>query len=60
VADADKPSGQEMQQEPAQEFIDRQGHRFLLIVVRGVPPSKGDLVILEETSRWLEMATRCV
>jgi hypothetical protein len=34
-----------MQQEAAQELIEGQGHQFLLIVVSGVAPTKGNLVV---------------
>jgi len=34
-----------MQEESAQELIQGYGHQFLLIVVRRVPPAKGDLAV---------------
>ena len=34
-----------MQEEAAQELIQGYGHQFLLIVVRRVPPAKGDLAV---------------
>ena len=34
-----------MQQEAAQELLHRQGHQPLLVVMRGIPPAKGDLAI---------------
>src|SRR5437899_12893417 len=34
-----------MQQEAAQELIERYGHQFLLIVVSRVAPTKGDLAV---------------
>jgi hypothetical protein len=33
-----------VQQKAAQEFIERQGHEFLFVVVSGVAPAKGDLL----------------
>ena len=41
-----KPLGR-MQQESAQEFIQRQSHQLLFIVVGRVAPAKGDLFIRE-------------
>ena len=60
VADADEAFGEQVQQEAAQELIERQGRQFLFIVVSGVPPTKGDLAVGNEIRRWLEMATRWV
>ena len=34
-----------MQEEAAQELIERKGHQFVLIVVRRIAPTKGDLVV---------------
>ncbi len=34
-----------MQQEAAQELIERQGHQFLFVVVGGIAPTKGDLSV---------------
>jgi hypothetical protein len=45
VANADEALGEQMQQEAAQELVDRQGHEFLLITVSRVPPTKGDLAV---------------
>jgi hypothetical protein len=45
VADADEAFGKQVQEETAQELIERQGHEFLLIVVSRVPPAKGDLAV---------------
>ena len=42
VADADESRRQHVQQESAQEFLDRQRHQTLLIVVSGIAPAKGD------------------
>jgi len=45
VADADESRRQHMQQESAQELVDRQGHQTLLVVVSGITPAKRDHVI---------------
>jgi hypothetical protein len=45
VTDADEALGQCVQQEAAQELIDRQGHQLVFVVVSGIAPAKGDLVI---------------
>jgi hypothetical protein len=45
VTDADEALGQCVQQEAAQELIERQSHQLVLVVVSGVAPAKGDLVI---------------
>jgi hypothetical protein len=42
VADADESRRQHVQQESAEEFIDRQRHQTLLILVSGIAPAKGD------------------
>ena len=34
-----------MQQESAQELIERQGHQLLLVVVGGVAPTKGHVLV---------------
>ena len=47
MADAHKALGEQVQQEAAQELIERQRHQLLLIVVSGVAPTKGDLAVLE-------------
>jgi hypothetical protein len=47
VANADKAFGKDMQEEAAQELIERQGQEFFLIVVSTVAPAKGNLVIDE-------------
>jgi hypothetical protein len=47
VADTHEAWGKHVEQEAAQEFLDRQGHQALLVAVRGVSPAKGDLVALE-------------
>jgi hypothetical protein len=45
VADAHEAWGKHVEQEAAQEFLDRQSHEALLVTVGGVSPAKGDLVI---------------
>ena len=45
VTNADEAFGEQVQQEAAQELIQRQGHQFLLIVVSRVAPAKGNLAI---------------
>jgi len=45
VADADEAFWQRVQQEAAQELIEGQGHQLVFIVVSGIAPAKGDLII---------------
>jgi hypothetical protein len=45
VTDTNEALGEQMQEEAAQELIQGYGHQFLLIVVRRVPPAKGDLAV---------------
>jgi hypothetical protein len=47
MTDADEARGKHVEQEAAQEFLDRQSHQALLVAVRGVSPAKGDLVALQ-------------
>jgi hypothetical protein len=47
VADANEAFGEQVQQEAAQKLIERQGHQLVFIVVSGIAPAKGDLVINE-------------
>ena len=47
VADAHEARGKHVEQEAAQELLDRQGHQALLVAVRGVSPAEGDLVSRE-------------
>jgi hypothetical protein len=47
VADTHEAGGKHVEQEAAQELLDRKGHQTLLVAVRGVSPAKGDLVALE-------------
>jgi hypothetical protein len=44
VADAHEARGKHVEQEAAQELLDRQGHQALLVAVRGVSPAEGNLV----------------
>ena len=45
VADAHEAFGKHVQEEAAQEFIDRKSQQLLLVVVSGVTPTKSDLAI---------------
>ena len=45
MADAEEAFGQRVQQEATQEVIERYGHQLVFIVVSGIAPAKGDLVI---------------
>ena len=45
VPDADEAGGKQVEQEAAQELLDRERHQALLIAVGGVSPAKGDLVV---------------
>ena len=45
MADTDEALGEQMQQEAAQELIQRYGHQFLFIVVSRVAPTKGNLAV---------------
>jgi hypothetical protein len=47
VADAHEARGKHVEQEAAQELLDRQGHQALLVTVGGVSPAKGNLSALE-------------
>ena len=47
MADADEAFGEQVQQEAAQKLIERQGHQLVFMVVSGIAPAKGDLVIRE-------------
>jgi hypothetical protein len=47
MPDADEARGKHVEQEAAQELLDRQGHQALLVAVRGVSPAKGDLAALQ-------------
>ena len=44
---ADEATRQHMQQEATQELIDGQGQKSFLVLMSGVPPAKGNLVIHE-------------
>ena len=43
--------GEHMQQEPAQEFIHRQRHQPLLILMRGIAPAESDMPSASATRR---------
>ena len=47
MADADKALGEQMQEEATQEFIECQGHQFLLVIVSRVSPTKSYLAVVE-------------
>ena len=53
VADADQASGQDMEQEAAQELMRRDGHDLLLVAMRVVSPTEGDAAIAQgDDWRW--------
>ena len=45
MPDADEAAWEQMEQEAAQELIDRKGHPPLLVAVRGISPAKGDVLV---------------
>jgi hypothetical protein len=47
VADAHEARGKHVEEESAQELLDRQGHQALLIAVRRVSPAEGNLAAFE-------------
>jgi hypothetical protein len=47
VADTHEAGGKYVEQEAAQELLDRQGHQALLVAVRRVSPAEGNLSALE-------------
>jgi len=47
MADAHETLWKDVQQKAMQEFIEREGEQPLFIVVSGIAPAKGDLVIGE-------------
>ena len=47
VADAHETGRQQMEQEAAQELIDRQSHEPFLVAVGGIAPAEGDVAIGE-------------
>ena len=47
VANADEAPWQQMQQEAAQELIDRQGHEPFLVAMGGISPAEGNVAIGE-------------
>src|SRR5271163_3088248 len=48
VADAHEAAWQQVEQEAAQELVDRQRQEALLVGVGGVPPAEGDVALLED------------
>ena len=60
VADAHEAAREQVQEEAAQELIDRHGHEPLLVAVSGVSPAKVTLLSERATNLLLEMATRWV
>ena len=54
------PVGKHMKKKPPQELLRGYGHQLLLVVMRIIFPPERDLAICKATSRWLEIATRCV
>src|SRR5258708_4270731 len=47
VADAHEAAWQQVEQEAAQELVDRQSQQSLLVGVRGVSPAEGDVALLK-------------
>lgn len=47
VADADESRREHMQEEPAKELIDGQGHESLFVFVSRIAPAEGDHAIGE-------------
>jgi hypothetical protein len=47
VVDAHESRGKHVEQEAAQELLDRQGHQALLVAMRGVSPTGGNLSSFE-------------
>jgi hypothetical protein len=47
VADAHEAAWQQVEQEAAQELVDRQSQESLLVGVRGVSPTEGDVALLK-------------
>ena len=47
VADAHEAARQQVQEETAQELVDRQSQEPLLVGVRGVSPAEGDVALLK-------------
>ena len=60
VADAVESVRQCMQQEAADEFVSRQRHDLILVVVPVIAPAEVDAAAGEAISRLLAIATRCV
>ena len=47
VADAHEAAWQQVEQEAAQELVDRQSQQALLVGMRGVSPAEGDVALFE-------------
>src|SRR5262250_3804595 len=47
VTNAVEPAGQDVQEESPDEFVGREGHGFLLIVVAIVPPTEFHLTVFD-------------
>jgi hypothetical protein len=47
VPDAHESWGKHVEQEAAQELVDRKGHQALLVAMGRVSPAKGDLATLQ-------------
>ena len=45
MPDADEAAWQQMDQEAAQELIDRKGHPPPFVAVRGIPPAESDVLV---------------
>jgi hypothetical protein len=59
VADANKGSRQQMQQEATEGLVSWKAHQLLLIAVCGVTSAEA-YPVSKATSLWLEIGTRCV
>ena len=60
VVDAVEPVWQGMQQKAADEFIGRERHHLVLVMMPIVMPAAADLAPVSAISLLLAMATRCV
>ena len=45
VPDTHEPFGEQVQEESAQEFIQRESQQLLFVVVSGIAPTKSDLAV---------------
>jgi len=60
MADANEALGEQVKQETPQELIAREGHQFLLIVVGGVAPAKGNLAVRQcDQARGSSVSADC-